>query len=115
MDIGTYTNLSSDTKKVLLQLVRNVTLAIQNGMIHDAQSLGIAAAHFREIASYFVENQDGFRFDDAQMNLPGGDELSDFLQQVPKSWKENPWPEILYPGSTIQLAGTEETPKAEAV
>ncbi len=97
-NIGCYTDLTDDTRKLLLQLVRNIQRALKNGMIYDANSLGIAAAHFREIGSFL--DDDAAEYEWAERDTPEGDELSEFLQKVPKSWGENPWPGILHPRST---------------
>ena len=98
MEICTHTSFSKDTKKTLLQLISNIRHGITAGIICNSDSLGIAAAHLREIAEYIETETDELHFETAMVATPEGDEVSDFLQQVPDSWEENPWPEILHPG-----------------
>jgi hypothetical protein len=96
MEICTYTEFSDDAKKLLLHLLRRIKLGIENGMIHDAVTLGIAASHIREIASE-LDAHASYYFNAFQETPPTSDnDLNTFLQSVPKSWPENPWPLIFF-------------------
>ena len=100
MEISVKTSLSKDAKKVLLQLIDNIRVGVAKGFICSPSSLGTAAAHLREFAEYIADPIEELDFAIAEETPEEDKVLCEFLQCIPESWGENPWPEILHPTRT---------------